>query len=658
MDELKKSLQKNETLEEDPFKIEELSEEEKQEVQSGKDKKMNIFQKLKDWFTKLNKKQKIFFVSGVTFGAILMLIVFVFIFKLDTYLFPSSIAGYIYNQDDEAIEGASVCINDKCTNTAVNGSYVLGNLRYGESVVNINAENYKELRQEVGLKRGRIERNFTLEPAGFGDVLGKLMYKNEEAYDFSQVSFYLDSEELDVKPDGMFEVLAAPIGDYELRLESVDFKDELLEIEINEGVNNLGEIELTPAADLTAKVVDWTTLGILPGTSVVVGEKTETVNEDGFFTLKDLAIQEKITLDFFYEGYITKQSEYDLVQGLNEPIDIELVRSGRVVYVSNRVGNQNVYISNYDGSGEKMLSDNKGDNYSPYLSNDGRTVYFLSTRDQLKNAYGYVMALAYSVSSEGGPLTKISKTNYEDFGGSIGSYDFVSKKRVFVIYTYHPEPYKLTMYFGNLDGTDMKNVLELSDGYIGSDLVANNGDFIVYSLNGSEDPGNRNGVYYLNPASVERRMILEAQDGSYAYVMDISNDRQRVLVRMYDAASNKWDLWVVGVFDNKKVRITDTSTDELQARFTPNSDFVSFISNRDAKSDVYMIEVSGSNESQVTRDGNVDDYFFGAGNLVFFNSEKKMWVIDSLNPKKSQEVTERVLGTYYSSHYYYYPCCD
>lgn len=607
------------------------------------------FEKLKLRLQNLTKRQKIILTIGIILLIVFAVSFFSLIFKLDAIFFPSSIEGYVKNQADEAVVGAQVCVRSDCIRTSENGKFILGGLTYGNNTVTITASNYLIYNETVNLKRGRIQKDFQLEPAGYGVVSGKLT-GNVPEYDYSKVEMTLHTTSIPVKEDGSFSLSDFPIGTYTLYIKSPDYMDQEIEVEVKEGEQKMTDIVLQPAGDISVKPVDFLTLAVQTEVTAKYDSRAGEVSEDGTILIQDLQVDQTVTVTFSKENYLDKVIDYTVTQGLAAADDVELVRTGKVVYVSNRLGNENVYIANYDGSEEKLLSDNNGDGFSPFMTSDQKMVYFLSTRDEVKTGYGGVIPLLYSVSTEGKNMTKLSKTDYADNNG-IGSFDFVSMKRTYITHVYDGE-YTSTIYYGNVDGTGTKELVT-KIGYINGAIIANNSDFVVFHLSNYATPED-NGLCYLNTDNGSVRKLVSFTNEEDAYPLEISSDRKLLLYRLRDKDSNNWDLYVAGIFDDTKTRLTKTSVFENQGRFTQDGQFVTFISTRDAKTNVYSVGIDGNNEKMLTNDGEVDDYFMGSGSLMFYNSEDVMWIIDTLDAKKPQKVTEKVLGTYYSSHYYYY----
>ncbi len=656
MNDLKNSLESQEYVERDKgidTKIDDMS------MGSIDLESMNIFQKFKYWFYNLSKQKKAALIGSFLVSMGLIIFALIYFFKIDAYIYPSSINGYVYNEDQKPIENALVCIKENCVKTQRNGYYVIGKLKYGNVELIVRSDYYNTYNEFFYLKRGRMEKNIILTPLGYGKLFGKVLIEDE---DYDKVEIYLDEYKIDLKEDGTFEIENVSFGEYEFIIKSPNYKDETFDIKIDKGENDMGEIELIPAADIVTQVVDWLSGELVPNVEINYNENTYKVEDDSgekTISIKDIEIDEenkKVELTVSAEGYNQKKVELEIKKGINNIDKIEICKVGKVVYVSNRLGNKNVYISNYDGSQEIMLSDNKGDSYSPHIV--GNYVYFISTREFISNNYGGVVGHVFYTELNGGKINKLSKTNYEDNYGNIGWYDFDVRKRCFVKNEYQDDTGSdiASVFFGDIDGTGTNKVIEM-EGHVSNVIISKNGKFLVFSLYNNINK-EKNGIYRLNIGSNNAERIYTSSDEElYYYPIDISLNNENILLRVFYYQKGKWDLIIVSSSGNYKKQITDTSIYEYNARFTPNSNMISYMSSRDGKTDAYMIDLSGKKEIKVTNNGKVSDYFYAkANNLVFYNSEKSMWVIDTSKNNISKKVTDNVLEYYYSLQYLCYDC--
>lgn len=598
------------------------------------------------WFLGLSKSHRMLIVSGGILGLLGIVSIIVLVFKLDSYIFPSSIEGVVLNEKEKPISSARVCAQNTCVATAENGSFVIGGLRYGNTTVNISAEDYREYVEELNLIRGRITQNFTIEPAGYG-AINSMLIADVADYDYSRITVLLDDEEIVISPTGELMITDIPVGDHELKVSSPDFMDETYVLSIQDGVTIEETYTLLPAGDISFTPIDWLSGKSLADVSYSSDAGDGVSNDEGSIIISDIPLQDSFEIVLSKEGYNDKEVEVTVDQGANDISNIGMVRSGRVAYFSNRLGNKNVYISNYDGSDEVLLTDNQGDNYSPYLTDDQQTVYFLSTRDAVKNEYGGNIALLYSVPASGGQITKVSATEYEDYSG-IGWTNYDAMKRFYVVTDYQTYPYVDKLFYGDIDGTDTQEIYSIK-GDISPPVVANNGDFLILRLNSTEDP-DKNGVFYLNPSNGSTRKLLDTEDDGSASPVGVSPNRKYALVSMIDPDTNNYDLWIIGIFDDTRTQLTNTSASEGYAQFSPDGTLVSFTSVRDGKEDIYTISIDGSNEQKVTDDGKAASYFWGTEGLIFFKSDISLKIVGINAPGNAQKVTDNV----WTYEYYYW----
>ena len=79
----------------------------------------------------------------------------------------------------------------------------------------------------------------------------------------------------------------------------------------------------------------------------------------------------------------------------------------RIAFVSDRDGNQEIYVMNADGSGVTNLTNNPSDDYSPTWSPDGRRIAFLSERDGNPEIY--------VVNADGSGTTNLTNNPSDDY---------------------------------------------------------------------------------------------------------------------------------------------------------------------------------------------------------------------------------------------------
>ncbi len=76
-----------------------------------------------------------------------------------------------------------------------------------------------------------------------------------------------------------------------------------------------------------------------------------------------------------------------LTSGRYEGMNVTWTPDGRVVYVSQESGNDDIWIMNADGSGRKRLTSDPGIDANPAVSHDGKTIIFASLRSGVPHLY-------------------------------------------------------------------------------------------------------------------------------------------------------------------------------------------------------------------------------------------------------------------------------
>lgn len=611
---------------------------------------------IKSFLLKLNKKfseldtyKKVIVVTFPFITAFLFLIILLVFFQLDAFFIPASIEGTILSSSEKPIENALICVQGKCVNSDRDGKFIIGKLSSGNHFIEIFANGYKTKKEQISLRYSRKYQNFKLEPLNFADISGRLVVLSDQK-NFDKVFIKILDYSAKIQENGFFEFQNIPFQKTNIKIESDFFIDQEFEIDINDEQINLGEIQLHDAADIQCVIVNWLNSALIQNAKVTIDSKDYFSNENGivFFKDIDLTKSKEKNIEIEVDNYLKNTLNKTLVPGKNDLGKIEMIQVGKTVYVSNRLGNKNVYISNLDGSNEKLLTDNIGDSFNPVLSQDKKLVFFLSTREKIKTSNGILVPLLYSVSSEGGKINRISKTNYEDASG-IGYFNLVSKKRAFIRYEYQNSK----LFIGDIDGTSSKLIFE-SNGSITSIKISNDGKFVVFSLLYSNTEDHKNGIYK-SDIQGNTELIYEIKSDEFVTIEDLSEDQKLMLVQKSKNDYSESDLFIYGLNEKIIEKITNSTSIEMNPQFSNNSKGVIYISQRDNKTDVYNYLLDKSNEIKLTTTGKVSSYFLNQ-NFVFFVSENVLYITEQSPSSFSsiKKVTESILDQYYNDQYYPY----
>jgi Tol biopolymer transport system component len=634
------SKQETEEIEEDEQADKEPAKEDLP-VKSAEEMLVEEFESLTTRGSKRRKMIKALVVGGIAIFAIVFLAIATLVLKLDSLIFPSSVFGTITDFSSRPLDNVEVCMQGRCVLTDNDGYYNLSDLKYGIYDLSAQKDKYHNFLEQIDVQRGKNEVNRQLKPFGFGEIVGILSVPDLK---LEGLSLKVDDEDVEVNTDGSFAIKEKMIGKYSLSFTSPYYKDFTSDVELKEGLKDLGDVVLLESRDLTFLIKDWITSQPLKDVKIKINDLEQTSNEEGKVEFRDLDLADNYAYETSKQGY-NSQSETLTTPSAPELFalqEVEMVRTGRVIYTSSRLGNSNVYAADYNGGNEKMLSDNRGYNYAPKLLNDNQTVLFLSTRDGITDAYGEPVGLVYRVNIDGSGLSKYSKTSYEDYG-SVGVYNYQAGKRAFIKYDYDGGIWQ-QLYFGNLDGTETKVIYDSTkfDGYMKEFILSPDGKSVVMTLIDTAEGSPTEYLVRINTENGYRTDLKQLMPFTSTYLADISNDSKNVLIissGMGDGVSN---VYRVGILDGNVSKVTNNTINQDSAVFSPDPSFTYFSDSRDGRSELYKIGSQGGNEIKLSLSGKFNEIIQMSGSLVFFLEEGKLKVVDSNVPGQIKEVTSNI----------------
>ncbi len=593
-----------------------------------------------------NRRKKIIKMT-IIFGGIALFVILVgilgIIFKLDSYIFPSTVFGTFKDFSARPLDSVQVCIQSKCVFTDNEGSYSITGLKYGKYDITAEKDRYYKFIETIDIQRGKNEVNREMQPFGFGEISGKL--KSTSDLNATELKLMLDDVEVPLDSQNGFLIRDKMIGTYRLKLSSPFYQDFDIPFELKEGLRDFGEIVLIDTRDIQFQIKDWINNQAIEAAEVKIGEKAVKTNAEGVAIFADLPLTNK------YEYKIAKDAYRNIEESLSitdtskiiDPVAIRFVRIGRLVYTSNRSGNYNIYTSDYDGGNEKMISDNRGNNFNPVQTFDGKSVFFLSTRDNYVGAYGELIPVAYRVNMDGTGLIKITENKYEDYG-SIGYYNFIAGKRAYTKYSHEGPISQQDLYFGNISGSQTNKIFSLTDdeGYIGNMMISPNGQSIVAIYNDYSGPSPVSRIVHINPTNGVKRDLYIVPPYFYPTLLGFSNDSNSILALASAEGDLNLNVFKISINVNNVTKITNNSNVELNAFFTPDGKKVLYYDNRDAKVNIFSRESNGSNEVQLTEVGKVDAVTQITNNLVAYVEQNQLMIVDMNFPKVAQKVTSNV----------------
>ena len=245
----------------------------------------------------------------------------------------------------------------------------------------------------------------------------------------------------------------------------------------------------------------------------------------------------------------------------------------------------NVYVMNYDGSGQQQITQLKSYNFRPCWSPDGQNIVFISDRYGGDNIF--------KMSSSGLQATQLSFGDEEEFvswspDGLYIAFDRYIDNDV--------ENYDAIFIMKN-DGTDQIQ-LTYSDQYIGSFCWSKDGKKIYYASNLDGDYD----IYVMNADGSNSYQITQDEfDNDFP---TISLDNKIVFASDRDGDA---ELFIMNTDGTNIQQITFNDVDDYYPCCSKVENKIAFVSNRDGDAEIFTINMDGTGLQQLTQN-EVNDF--------------------------------------------------
>lgn len=186
------------------------------------------------------------------------------------------------------------------------------------------------------------------------------------------------------------------LGKTQLVLEKYAFAPINQQVTVGWGSNPYGSYNLTPVGtQYTIKVTDYISGLPLAKVQAAAGQADAQTDESGTLklALEPGASTTTITVTLSADGYREESLTLDLTK--NQETTVTMVPASKAVYVSKRNGTYDVYSKYVDGKDEQKVLAGTGNEQSSIVlvpSSDGLAGALVSTRDEERNADGYLLS--------------------------------------------------------------------------------------------------------------------------------------------------------------------------------------------------------------------------------------------------------------------------
>ncbi len=255
----------------------------------------------------------------------------------------------------------------------------------------------------------------------------------------------------------------------------------------------------------------------------------------------------------------------------------------KLIFNSNRDGNENIYSINIDGTELTRLTDNPGSDLYPEVSPDNEKIAY--TADI--GGVWQIMVMDW----DGSNKRQITNNN---FRSAYPSWSYDSAYIYFEAY---------------IDG-DWELFRIKSDGTEQKRLTFNpsshdwhpNGHPHQYAIIYESGASGHENIYVMNHDGTSIRKIVG--DGPRRRAPDVSSDGSKITYMRYSGKNS--DIWIMDYNGNNETRLTDNSDEDGHPAFSPDDQYIVYEEKKGSREDLILIDLTTGQKTNVTNSRYVD----------------------------------------------------
>ena len=313
---------------------------------------------------------------------------------------------------------------------------------------------------------------------------------------------------------------------------------------------------------------------------LVVGEVTQTQNRV-FFEAKIYDVKsQRMILGKRY------QAEPEVFRLVAHRVADELMKlygekpffTTKIVFVSNRDGNDELYMMDYDGANQTRLTFNKWRDYMPAWSPDQRAIAFTSYRAGNPDLY-----ILYPYEGKIVPVST-KGTNFA------AAFSPDGKKLAFC----STRDGNAEIYVANADGSNIRRIT-FNSAIDTAPSWSPTGREIAFTSDRTGSPQ----LYLMDSEGGNVRKV--SFGGDYLDSPAWSPDGERIV--FVSRVNNFFDLYILNLKTNKITKLTETGARNESPSWSPDGRHIIFSSNMSGTIQIYSIDYDGTNLRRLTETG-------------------------------------------------------
>ena len=278
----------------------------------------------------------------------------------------------------------------------------------------------------------------------------------------------------------------------------------------------------------------------------------------------------------------------------------------QIVFMSHRDGNPEIYVMDTDGGNLHRLTNQRGWDFSPSWSPDGKRIAFMSDRDgHVHPRHGWSTNEIYMMNADGSNPQNLTDNPFDDRSPS---WSPDGKRIAFTSARDEDNPQNSEIYVMDADGNNLQRLTK----NVGDDRDPSwspDGQRIVFSAGRAGHVENKFGItdeiYVMDADGQNEQRLTDNRNNDWDPSWAPDGERIAFMSdRKGDAVS--FDIYIMNADGGNPQKLVNNRGWDSSPSWSPHGKRIAFTSERDGNYEIYVIDADGGNEQNLTNNPHSD----------------------------------------------------